>query len=97
LFPNQADRGAHVNVSGAGVARHAPNKENAIRFLEFLISPEAQGVFAEANYEFPVRASVQPSPVIAAWGAFKEDALPVVELGRNNAEAVRIMDRAGWR
>ena len=97
LFPNQSGRGTHVNVSGAGVAAHAPNRDNAVRFLEFLISPEAQDIFSGANYEFPVRLGAPASPVITAWGAFKEDQLPVVELGRNNPEAVRIMDRAGWR
>ncbi len=97
LFPNQGDRGTHVNVSGAGVAANAPNRDNAIRFLEFLVSPRAQEIFSAANYEYPVRAGVAASPIIAAWGSFKEDALPVAELGRNNADAVRVMDRAGWR
>jgi iron(III) transport system substrate-binding protein len=96
FFPNQGDRGTHVNVSGAGVAANAPNKDNAIRFLEFLISPEAQAIFSGANFEYPVRAGAEQAAVIAAWGRFKEDAINVVELGRNNAEAVKIMDRAGW-
>lgn len=96
FFPNQDGRGTHVNVSGAGVAAHAPNKENAIRFLEFLISPDAQQIFAGANFEFPVRDGAEASPIIAAWGAFKEDEINVAELGKNNAEAVKIMDRAGW-
>jgi iron(III) transport system substrate-binding protein len=97
VFPNQKDRGTHINVSGGGVAAYAPNKENAIRFLEFLISPEAQKVFADANYEFPVRAGVAPIDIVAAWGPFKSDPVNVSALGKNNAEAVRIMDRAGWR
>lgn len=96
FFPNQNDRGTHVNVSGAGVAAHAPNKENAIKFLEFMISPEAQTIFAGANFEYPVRDGAEQAPVIASWGKFKEDSINVVELGRNNAEAVKIMDRAGW-
>lgn len=96
FFPNQATRGTHVNVSGAGVAKYAPNKDNAIKFLEFLISPEAQAIFSGANFEYPVRAGAEQAAVIAAWGKFKEDAINVVELGRNNAEAVKIMDRAGW-
>jgi iron(III) transport system substrate-binding protein len=96
FFPNQGDRGTHVNVSGAGVAAHAPNKENAIKFLEFMISPEAQAIFAGANFEYPVREGAEQAQVIASWGKFKEDSINVVELGRNNAEAVRIMDRAGW-
>jgi iron(III) transport system substrate-binding protein len=96
FFPNQGDRGTHVNVSGAGVAAHAPNKDNAIRFLEFMISPEAQAIFAGANFEYPVRDGAEQASVIASWGNFKEDPINVVELGRNNAEAVMIMDRAGW-
>jgi iron(III) transport system substrate-binding protein len=96
FFPNQATRGTHVNVSGAGVAKHAPNQDNAVRFLEFLISPEAQAIFAGANFEYPVRDGAEQAAVIASWGAFKEDQIDVVELGRNNAEAVKLMDRAGW-
>src|SRR5262245_47387755 len=96
FFPNQNDRGTHVNVSGAGVAANAPNKDNAIKFLEFMISPEAQAIFAGANFEYPVRDGAEQAAVIASWGDFKEDEINVVELGRNNAEAVMLMDRAGW-
>jgi iron(III) transport system substrate-binding protein len=96
FFPNQGDRGTHVNVSGAGVAANAPNKDNAIKFLEFLISPEAQAIFSGANFEYPVRDGAEQAAVIASWGKFKEDTINVVELGKNNAEAVKIMDRAGW-
>ncbi len=97
VFPNQAGRGTHINVSGGGVAAYAPNKDNAVKFLEFLVSPEAQKVFADANYEFPIRAGVAPIDIVQAWGAFKTDPVNVSALGKNNAEAVRIMDRAGWR
>jgi iron(III) transport system substrate-binding protein len=97
VFPNQEGRGTHINVSGGGVAAYAPNKANAVRFLEFLISPEAQKVFADANYEFPIRTGVPPIDVVQQWGTFKTDPLNVSALGKNNAEAVRIMDRAGWR
>jgi iron(III) transport system substrate-binding protein len=96
FFPNQGDRGTHVNVSGAGVAANAPNKDNAVKFLEFLISPEAQAIFSGANFEYPVRDGAEQAAVIASWGKFKEDTINVVELGKNNAEAVKIMDRAGW-
>jgi iron(III) transport system substrate-binding protein len=96
FFPNQGTRGTHVNVSGAGVAKYAPNKDNAIKFLEFMISPEAQAIFAGANFEYPVRDGAEQAAVIASWGDFKEDEINVVELGRNNAEAVMLMDRAGW-
>jgi iron(III) transport system substrate-binding protein len=96
FFPNQGDRGTHVNVSGAGMAAHAPNRDNAVKFLEYMISPEAQAIFAGANFEYPVRDGAEQAAVIAAWGAFKEDEINVVELGKNNAAAVMMMDRAGW-
>jgi len=97
FFPNQQARGTHINVSGGGVAAHAPNKANAVKFLEFLISPEAQKVFADANNEFPVRADVPSTPVVAAWGPFKADPISATALGKNNAEAVKLMDRVEWR
>ncbi|WP_119679932.1 Fe(3+) ABC transporter substrate-binding protein [Indioceanicola profundi] len=97
FFPNQNDRGTHVNISGAGVAAHAPNKANAIKFIEFLAGPEAQKIFADANYEYPVLSSVPPHPTVAAWGEFTADKLNAAEYGRNNAEALKIMDRAGWK
>jgi iron(III) transport system substrate-binding protein len=97
FFPNQQARGTHINISGAGVAAYAPNPANAVKFLEFLISPEAQKVFADANNEFPVRADVPAAPVVAAWGDFKADPVSVTALGKNNAEAVKIMDRVEWR
>ncbi len=97
FFPNQKDRGAHVNISGAGVVKHAPNRDNAVKFLEFLAKPEAQKIFAEANYEFPVVAGIPSHPVVAAWGTFKRDSLNASIYGQNNAEALKIMDRAGWQ
>ncbi len=96
-FPNQGDRGAHINISGAGVTRHAPNKDAAIKLLEFLSGAEAQAAFAGSNYEYPVNPRVPWSEQLQAWGEFKADALNVGELGRHNDEAVRIFDRAGWR
>lgn len=97
FFPNQGDRGTHVNVSGAGVAKYAPNKENAILFIEFLISEEAQRVFTEFNYEYPVLESVAPVDQLIEWGAFKEDELPLNKLGENNKQAVLIFDETGWK
>lgn len=97
FFPNQQDRGTHVNVSGAGVVKHAPHKDNAIRFLEYLASPEAQKVFAEGNFEYPAVRGVPVHPVVEAWGPFKEDELNAAIYGKNNPEALRITDRAGWR
>jgi iron(III) transport system substrate-binding protein len=97
VFPNQEDRGTHVNVSGAGVAAHAPNRANAIRFLEYLASPEAQRFFTDGNYEFPVVADVAWDPVIAGWQGFREHTLNAATFGRNNEAALRLMDRAGWK
>jgi iron(III) transport system substrate-binding protein len=97
FFPNQGDRGTHVNISGVGVVKNAPNRENAVKFVEYLVSPEAQKVFAEGNFEYPVVKGTQAHPVIAAWGTFKEDELNAGVYGKNNAEALKIMDRAGWK
>ena len=97
FFPNQRDRGTHVNISGGGVAANAPNKANAIRFLEYLVSPAAQRYFAEGNSEYPVVEGVTPPPWVSEYGAFNEDRLNAQVFARNNAEALRIMDRAGWR
>lgn len=97
IFPNQGDRGTHINISGAGVAKYAPNKANAIKFLEYLASAEAQGYFAKGNYEFPVIANVGLHPVIASWAEFKEDQINAAVFGRNNEAALKLMDRAGWK
>lgn len=95
LFPNQQDRGTHVNISGAGVTRHAPHRDNAIRFLEYLTHDDAQRLFAEGNNEYPVVGT--PSGPIATLGEFKEDAVSAAVLGANQARAVMTYDRAGWR
>ncbi len=97
FFPNQDGRGTHINVSGAGVAKYAPNKENAIKFIEFLSSKAAQEVFATANYEYPVNPEVKASELLTSWGAFKEDVLPLAKLGENNKKAVITFDEAGWQ
>ncbi len=97
FFPNQDGRGTHVNVSGAGVTKYAPNKENAIRFIEFLVSDEAQKEFTNANYEYPVVETVEPVEDIKAWGDFKEDTLALTKLGENNKKAVLLFDEAGWK
>jgi iron(III) transport system substrate-binding protein len=97
VWPNQAGRGAHVNVSGAGITRHASNRDNALKLLNFLVSPEAQAWYAETNNEYPVREDAQTSAVLEQWGKFKRDDLNLSQLGVHNREAVRVMDRAGWR
>lgn len=97
FWPNQADAGVHVNVSGAGVVAASKHKEEAQRFIEWLSSAEAQGEFADVNFEFPVKAGAPLDPVVAAWGPFKPDPVNVAVAGHRQAEAVRLMDRAGWR
>ena len=94
LFPNQDGRGSHVNISGAGITKYAPNKANAIRFLEYLTSDYAQKLFAEGNNEYPVVGDV--TGPVAALGTFKEDQMSASVLGERQAEAVKIFDRAGW-
>jgi iron(III) transport system substrate-binding protein len=97
FFPNQNERGAHVNISGGGVVKTAPNKEGAIKFLEYMVSPEAQEIFAKSNYEYPVLEGAALDPVVASLGQFKADATNAAAFGKNNPEALKIMDRAGWK
>ncbi len=97
VFPNQAGRGTHINVSGAGVAKYAPNKENAIQFIEFMVSKDAQQVFADANYEYPVNSEVKWDETLQNWGSFKKDTLNLTTLGKNNEQAVKLFDIAGWK
>jgi iron(III) transport system substrate-binding protein len=97
IFPDQDGRGAHINVSGAGLTKSCDQKEAAIKLLEFLAADEAQKVFAEANYEYPVRESLKASELLQSWGAFKRDTLNLAVLGEKNAEATKVFDAAGWR
>ena len=110
FFPNQtgegwAGRSAHENVSGAGVLRYAPNRRTAEppnrraagQFLEFLATPDAQRVFADGNSEFPVVPGVEPAARVKAFGSFKMGQVNIGQVGKNNLEAVRLMDRAGWQ
>ncbi len=98
IWPNQATTGAHINVSGGGVARYAPNPESARKFLEFLASPAAQAQFANANNEWPVVAKVAiNNPELSGLGSFKADKLPVSAIGRYQPTAARIIDRSGWK
>ncbi len=97
VFPNQQDRGTHVNISGAGVARHAKNLDAAIKFLEYLASDKAQEYFAAGNVEYPVVEGVPLASPLDTFGSFKEDTLNAQVFASLNAEAVKIMDRAGWK
>lgn len=96
FFPNQEGRGTHVNISGVGVVAGAENRENAIAFLEFLVSPEAQEVFANSNNEYPVVDGVTMDPIVAELGEFKVDEVNVSAYGRNNPEVIKLVDRVGW-
>jgi iron(III) transport system substrate-binding protein len=97
VFPNQDGRGAHANISGAGVVASAPNRDNAVEFLEYLTTDQAQRYFAEGNSEFPVVEGVKLDPILAAWGDIKTDDVNAAKYGEHNPEAVRLMDRVGWK
>ena len=98
IFPNQAegDRGAHVNISGAGVAKYSKNKKEAIALLEFLTSEKAQKLYGEINFEYPVNPKVSPSEELQNWGEFREDNLPIIKIAELAPEAQKIIDRVGW-
>jgi iron(III) transport system substrate-binding protein len=98
VMPNQKTWGTHVNISGAGVLKHAPNRAAAIRFLEYLAGNEAQRYFADGNNEWPVVAGVKvDNPVLSGLGDFKHDALNVAVLGRNQPDSQKIYDRVAWK
>ena len=97
IFPKFENGGTHINISGAGVVKSAPNKDNAIKFIEFLASKEAQNLFAKGNFEYPVVKGVETSDLVSSWGTFEEDNISINTLGKNNAKAVKVFDKAGWR
>jgi iron(III) transport system substrate-binding protein len=97
FFPNQRGRGTHINISGGGVVATAPNPTGATQFLEYLVSSEAQQMFAQGGNEYPVVAGVATPQVLQQFGSFKENNLDVSAYGRLNAEAIQLMDRAGWK
>lgn len=97
FWPDQDADGVHVNASGAGLTRTAPNAEAARQLLEFLAGEEAQTWYAEANNEYPVREGIKTSTILSGWGEFRGEDIALEDLGTYNAEAVRLMDRAGWR
>lgn len=97
LFPSQNEEGAHMNLSGGGVAKHAPNKENAIKFLEYLSSDSAQQYFSSGNDEYPAVSGVGLAPSIAALGHFKPDDVNLSEVAKNLPEAQKIFNDVGWK
>lgn len=96
-WPNQGGRGTHINVSGVGMTRAAPNRDHALRLVLFLVSDSSQQWYAEVNHEYPVKFNVAIGATVKRWGKFKGDSLHLAKLGEYNSEAVKLMDRAGWR
>ncbi len=97
FWPNQNDRGTHVNVSGIGVTKAAKNKSNATKLMEFLVSAESQAWYAKVNNEYPVVSGGAVDPVLASWGEFTKDNVALSKLGINNRAAVELMDKAKWK
>jgi len=96
IWPDQKTMGTHINISGVAVTKYAPNKESAVKFIEFLLSKKAQKIYAEQVLEYPVIDGVEVSPVIAGMGAFKRDELALGLLGQLNEQAYELMKEAGW-
>ena len=97
FWPNQKGRGVHVNISGAGVLRHTKHEKEAVRLLEWLSGKEAQSLFADANLEYPANPAVTPDAKVARWGTFKQDQINVNVAGKLQIDAVKLMDRAGYK
>lgn len=97
IWPNQTDRGAHINISGVALAKNAPNKEAAVQLIDFLLSNESQLWYATTNHEYPVLADIPWSELLQSFGTFKTEQVPLTKLGELNAAAVQMMDRAGWK
>ncbi len=93
LFPNSADRGSHVNISGMALAKHAPNQSNARKLMEFLVSDEGQKIYADVNNEYPISATVAASDVVKSWGPMKPDALPLENIAKFRRQASELMDK----
>ncbi|MBO6850400.1 MAG: Fe(3+) ABC transporter substrate-binding protein [Marinobacter sp.] len=96
VFPNADDRGTHVNISGISLTKSAPNRDNAVRLMEFLSTDEAQRIYAEANTEYPANPDVQPSGLVAEWGEINPDDLSLQEIANNRDAAVKLVDRVDY-
>ena len=98
IFPNQGveERGAHINISGGGVAKHSKNKKEAVALLEFLSKAQSQKMYGEINFEYPVNPSVETTEELKSWGSFKSDSLPIISIAQKAYEAQKIIDRVGW-
>lgn len=96
LFPNTGDRGTHVNVSGMFMAKNAPHPEEALKLMEFLAGNEAQGIYAEVNHEYPVKAGVAPSDRVKSWGELKADSISLNEIAKYRAKASELVDKVAF-
>ena len=96
IFYNQEDRGQHINVSGAAIAKYSKNSEEALKFIEWLTMPKAQKIYSNINFEYPVNPNVKPDGKIMEWGDFKADKLPISEIAKHSAKAQMIIDKVGW-
>jgi iron(III) transport system substrate-binding protein len=96
IFPNAADRGTHVNVSGMAMAAHAPNRDNALKLMQYLAGGEAQQIYAEKVFEYPVDPHFKPSALVASWGGLKADTLPLAKIAENRKLASQMVDRVGF-
>lgn len=96
IFPNAKDRGTHVNISGMALAKYAPNKDNAVKLMEYLASPEAQAIYAEKVFEYPVTPGVEPSAIVKSFGTIKPDTLPLTEVAAKRKLASELVDKVGF-
>lgn len=97
IFPNQDGRGTHINISGIGVTKYAPHKENAIKLIEFLSEVEAQQILANQNFEYPINPKATKANILKEWGDFKVDSVDFFKIGEHNSDAVKIFDEVGWK
>jgi iron(III) transport system substrate-binding protein len=95
-FPNQGNRGTHVNIAGMALTQHSPNKENAIKLMEFLTEDFAQSMYAEQNFEYPVNKNVEPSALVKSWGSFKSDTLPLADIANLRKRAAQMVDEVAF-
>jgi iron(III) transport system substrate-binding protein len=97
FFPNQTTFGTHINISGVGLTKHGKRQANALSLVDFLLTKSSQKVFADGNFEYPVRADVDPHPLLQSWGSFEEQTISLSTLYSNSQLAFQLMVEAGWR
>jgi iron(III) transport system substrate-binding protein len=96
LFPNADDRGTHVNISGMALAKNSPNKENAVKLMEFLASDKGQTLYGAQVFEYPVEPGIEPSEIVKGWGTLKPDPLPLADIAKNRKTASELVDKIGF-